>query len=228
MRKTVTGVSLAAFLALGAVACGSSSSSSGNNGALDPSGGSSATPSATASASPAASASASASTTAADGVQSFPFPTDVKVVFQTPLPASGPKRGAMIGYENYVDSVYYASQTQGKNTAYLKYVSGNVLTGSNRLINDFKSNDVTLHGTVYYYDMSVTQVFGSGGAVVQACVDSSGLHVLQSDGKVGGQVFSTPRYLEQSSAGKTKAGYWMIGHTVSTSANSGGSAEMCI
>jgi hypothetical protein len=225
MRKTVAGVSLAAFLALGAVACGSSSSSSGNNGVLAPSGKASATPSAT------ASAATSASTTAVAGLQSFPFPADVKVVFQTPLPASGPKRGAMIGYENYIDSVWYGIQTHGESKAYEKYVSGNVLVGANELISEYKSKHWTLQGTVYYYDMSVPQVFGSAGAVVQSCVDVSGFDILKSNGKTDGSVFSSEyaHYQEQSSAGKTKAGYWMISHTVSTSANSSsGSAGMCI
>lgn len=232
MRKTITGVSLAAFLALGAVGCGSGSSSSAASGVLDPSSGPSAAASATTSASPSTSPSTSpsASTAAVNGVQQFPFPSGVKIVFQTPLPASGLKRGAMIGYENYVESSWYAIQTHGRSTAYEKYGSGNVLTGAAALIDEFVSHHWTLHGTITYYDMSVPQSFGTAGAVVQACVDTTHFSVLGSNGKVAGSVFQSQwyHYQEQSSAGKTHAGYWTIVHTISTSSDKGGSAGMCV
>lgn len=226
MRKTVTGVSLAAFLALGAVACGSSSSASGDNGALNPSGGS-ATPTASASA-PTASPTA---TTATTGVQSFPFPADVKIVFQTPLPASGPQRAAMIGYENYVDSLWEAVSTQGSVTTYRQYIGGNALTFADNLIAEFRTGDYKLSGKVVYFNISVPQVFYSDGAVVQSCVDASGLYMVNAKtGKVAGTVFdsSYQHYQEQAAAGKSAGGYWTVSHTENSPASGGGSAGVCI
>jgi hypothetical protein len=230
MRKTLSGASLAAFLALGAVACasgggnGGGGNGGGGSGALDPSGATSA--SAAGIAAPSAGAGAAAS-----GLRNFAFPAGVQVQFQTPLPASGTQRAAMIGYENYVDSLWYAVSSQGSDTEYQQYMGGNALAFANSLIAEFKSGDDKLSGTVVYFDISVPQVFYGAGAVVQSCVDASGLYMVNAKtGKTAGTVFdsSYQHYQEQAAAGKSTAGYWTVSHTENSPASSGSSAGVCV
>lgn len=225
MRRTLSGVALSALLALGAVGCAGSSGAggSGGNGVLDPSG----------AASPPSAAPATAATgpASASGVRAFHFPAGVQVQFQTPLPASGPQRAAMIGYENYVDSLWEAVSTRGSVTAYRQYIGGNALTFADNLIAEFRAGDYKLSGKVVYFNTSVPQVFYSDGAVVQSCVDASGLYMVSAKtGKVAGTVFDSAyqHYQEQAAAGKSAAGYWTISHTQNTPASRGGSAGVCI
>jgi hypothetical protein len=233
--KTLSGTSLAAFLMLGAVACGGSSAGGGDSGALDPSG---ATPGASAAggaASPVATTAGvggvGAGAGGAGGLRSFAFPAGVQVQFQTPLPASGPQRAAMIGYENYVDSLWYAVASRGSHTQYRQYMSGNALTFADSLIREFKTGDYKLSGTVVYFDISVPQVFYGDGAVVQSCVDASGLRMVNAaTGKTAGTVFNSSfqHYQEQAADGKSKAGHWTVSHTENLSASSGASAGVCV
>jgi hypothetical protein len=220
VRKTLGGVSLAAVLMLGAVACGSGGSGGGDGGALDPSGATSS-----------ANAASPAAATAASGLRSFAFPSGVQVQFQTPLPASGTQRAAMIGYENYVDSLWYAVSSRGSDTVYRQYMSGNALTFADSLISEFRDGGYKLSGTVVYFDISVPQVFYGASAVVQSCVDTSGLSMVNAKtGKTAGTVFdsSYQHYQEQAAAGKSAAGYWTVSHTENVPASSGASAGVCI
>jgi hypothetical protein len=237
VRKTLSGASLAAFLMLGAVACaGGGSSGGGDSGALDPSGATPAANAAGGAASPVAANAAgvpgvAAGTGAANGLRSFAFPAGVQVQFQTPLPASGPQRAAMIGYENYVDSLWYAVTSRGAHTQYRQYMNGNALTFANQLIHEFKTDDYRLGGTVVYFDISVPKVFYGDGAVVQSCVDASGLRMVSAKtGKTAGTVFdsSYQHYQEQAADGKSKSGSWTVSHTENFPASSGASAGVCV
>lgn len=227
MRNALTTVPLAVFLALGAVACSGSpgasgASGAGSNGALDPG---NATSPAGANPSPAA------VTRPAAGLRSFTFPPGVQVRFETPLPASGPRRAAVIGYENYVDSLWAAVSTHGANTAYEKYIGGNALTFARSLISEFRNGDYKLSGTVVYFAISVPQVFYGQSAVVRSCVDSSGLRMVSaSTGKTAGTVFdsSYQHYQERAATAKSAAGYWTVSHTENFPASGGGSAGACI
>ena len=168
---------------------------------------------------------------ATSGLRSFAFPAGVEVQFQTPLPASGTQRAAMIGYENYVDSLWYAVSSQGADTAYRQYMGGNALTFANSLISEFRTSDYKLSGTVVYFDISVPQVFYGAGAVVQSCVDASGLNIVNAKtGKTTGTVFdsSYQHYQEQAAAAKSTAGYWTVSHTENFPASGGDSAGDCI
>jgi hypothetical protein len=211
MRNTFTAISLAAFLALGAVACSGGGSSNSYNGSLTvspPDGpttpATAARPSTTAAAGPAA------------GLVRFAFPPSLKVEFRSALPASGPQRAAMIGYENYVDSGWYAVYTHGASKTVSQYVFGNALTDFHALVTEL--NGYRLSGTIVYSDISVPQVFNKAGAVVQACVDASGLYVANA--KTGHHLETVFRsdfehYQEQASAGKSAgASSWIVTHTV--------------
>jgi len=232
VRKTLSGASLAAFLMLGVVACaGGASSGGGDSGALDPSGATPAANAAGGTTAPVAATGAAAAGAGANGLRNFAFPAGVQVQFQTPLPASGPQRAAMIGYENYVDSLWYAVTSRGAHTAYRQYLGGNALTFADNLIHEFKTDDYKLGGTVVYFDISVPKVFYGDGAVVQSCVDASALHMVNAKtGKTAGTVFdsSYQHYQEQAADGKSKSGYWTVSHTENFPASSGASAGVCV
>lgn len=172
----------------------------------------------------------SSTSTPVAGVRDFAFPSDVKVVFRTPVPAAGPQRGAMIGYENYVDSMWYAVYTLGKSKVYQQYASGNALTFAKQIIAEFKAGGYALRGTVVYSAISVPNVFNTTGAVVQSCVDVSGLHMVNpSTGQPAGNILNSKfvHSQEQAAAGAKTNGTWWIVHTEFNPATSGGSAGMC-
>lgn len=235
MRSRFTGVWLAAFLALAATACGSSassgaghkssaSSSASGNGALASAG------KTTAPSSPAASAPATATVPA--GVRTFAFPASFQVEFRASLPASGPKRSAIIGYENYVYSMWYGIYTRGADTTYETYSGGNALSFTQSMIKDSQTGEksVTPSGKIIYYDVSVPLVY-STAATVQACVDASALNVVnvktgQNEGNMFGSKYD--HYQDQASVGKGFfGGPWAVSHTDSYAPSYGGSAKAC-
>lgn len=172
----------------------------------------------------------SSSPTAVAGLRDFTFPSDIQVKFQTTLPDSGPQRSAMIAYENYIDSMWYAVYTLGKNKTYKSYISGNALTFAKQIIGEFKAGHYALRGTVIYTDMSVPNVYSGSGAVVESCVNVSGLHMVdlgtgQSAGNILNSKYTNSQ--EQAAAGKKANGSWWIVHTDFYSAASGGTAGMC-
>jgi hypothetical protein len=228
VRKTLSGFPLAALLVFGAAACGSGGSSGGgDSGALDPSGATASAGAPVTAVSPVATAKGAA----VSMVPSFAFPAGVQVQFQTPLPASGPQRAAMIGYESYVDSLWDAVASRGSHTEYRQYLGGNALTFADKLIHEFKTGDYKLSGTVVYFDISVPKVFYGDGAVVQSCVDASALDMVNAKtGKTAGTVFdsSYQHYQEQAADGKSKSGYWTVSHTENFPASSGASAGVCV
>jgi hypothetical protein len=224
MRISGRAVALLALLALTTTACGgaasTSSSSAAANGVLP------SAPATTATASPASSASA-----VAPGLQSFTFPAGIDVEFQTPLPPSGAKRDAVIGYENYINSLWYAVSTHGTSTAYKQHVSGNALTFAQAIIKQFKQYNLHLSGKIVYYDISVPHVYFNAAAVVQACVNASGMDRVKQSGRSLGTIFGSgyDHYQEQVADGKQKSSpAWLVSHTQNVPATSGGSAGMCM
>ncbi|MGD0561410.1 MAG: hypothetical protein ABSA93_41380 [Streptosporangiaceae bacterium] len=173
---------------------------------------------------------AAAQSTAVAGLRSFAFPSTIQVQFQTPLPASGPQRAAVIGYENYIDSVWYAVYTHGADKTYTKYVFGNALDFAQAEINAFTSNGYQLKGTLVYYDTSVPQVYFGAGAEVESCVDASQMNVVnEHTGATVKPLFTGgyDNYQEQAAAGKADAGYWVVSHTDNYPSTSGGTAGVC-
>jgi hypothetical protein len=169
----------------------------------------------------------SASTAAVPGLQNFAFPSSIKIQFQTPMPASGPQRSAVIAYENYIDSMWHAVYTHGADTSYKKYVYGNALSFVQTEIRFFTTGNYQLRGTITYYDTTVPQVFSGAGAVVSTCVDASEMKIVKP-GTVG-TLFKSSffHYQEQTGTGKTHDGFWIVNHTVNTPATSGGTAGGC-
>jgi hypothetical protein len=171
----------------------------------------------------------SASVASVPGLQNFSFPSSITIRFQTPLPASGPQRSAVIAYENYIDSMWHAVYTHGADTSYQKYVFGNALSFVQQEIRFFTNGNDQLRGTITYYNTTVPQVFFRAGAVVSSCVDTSGLKFVNEQTGKSGILFpgSYLHYLEQAGTGKTRSGPWIVNHTDNSPAASGGAAGVC-
>ncbi|HZR49976.1 MAG TPA: hypothetical protein VFB06_10705 [Streptosporangiaceae bacterium] len=216
MDKRLAGVLAAAALAVSACSNGSTATSFVPGGGASTSGSVPTAPSST--------------PTAAAGLKAFTFPSSIKVEFQTPLPATEPERSAVIAYENYVDSMWYAVYTLGKNKAYQKYTSGNALSFAKQIIAEFKAGRYQLKGTVVYSDITVPNVFGTSGVVVSSCFNDSGLQMVNpGNGRPAGNIINS-KYThsqEQAAAGKQANGSWWIVHTDFYPAASGGSAGVC-
>lgn len=216
MDKRLAGVLVAAALAVSACSAGTSST------AFVPGGG--------AASSGSASAAPSSSPTSVAGLKDFTFPSSIQVEFQTQLPAIDPQRAAVIAYENYVDSMWYAAYTLGKNKAYQKYITGNALSFAKGIINEFKAGHYTLKGTVVYYNISVPDVYGNAGVVVESCFNASGLEMVNpGNGQPAGSIINSSytHSQEQAAAGKKSNGSWWIIHTDFYPAANGGSAGVC-
>jgi hypothetical protein len=222
MRKRLCGAlgATAAVLAISAVVLAVSACSSGATSNFVATGGASVSSAPVPSSTP----------THVAGLVSFPFPASVHVEFQTALPPSGAQQGAMIGYENYVDSMWYAVDTLGQSDTYKKYISGNALTFAKELIAEFKVGGYALRGTVVYYDTTVPSVYYGKGAVVESCVNVSGLQMVNpGTGQSAGNILNSKYDFsqEQASAGEQRDGAWWIVQTQFSPASSGGSAGMC-
>jgi hypothetical protein len=179
-----------------------------------------------------AGATQSASTPAAQvhvsGLASFTFPADVKVEFDTPLPSDPMQQAAVIGYENYIDSMWYAAATHGASKAYESYTYGNALTFVKNLAAEFRQDG--LQGTIEYSDIAVPNTYGKSGAVVTSCVNTSGFYRVNSAGKQLGTVFGAAKwdnYEEQVAAGKKANGKWAVNGTYNYPASDGGAAGEC-
>jgi hypothetical protein len=214
--KRLSGIIAVAGVALAITAC----SGGGTTGSFVPQGGGGTSP---------ATPATQATTTAVKGLQVFNFPQTVQIDFQSELPASGPKREAAIAYENYIDSMWYAAYTHGASKAYERYTSGNVLSFVRTVIHEVSKGD-TISGTIMYFDTSVPSVYYGNGALVESCVNASGLYLVNAKtGKNAGNVISTKydSYQEQAAAAKEPGGAWAIINTQNYRAASGGSAGMC-
>jgi len=183
-----------------------------------------------------ATAGARGAASAVPGLAGFTFPPGIMVKFQAELPASGPRQSAVIGYENYVRSMWYAVATRGSGTAYKQYILGNARAFTQSLVGEFSTNGWKLRGTIVYYKISVPSVYASGSAVVSACVDASGLYRVNAQtGDVVGSVFGTTydHYLEEASVGQEPGsatrpgGPWVVTHTGNIPSSSGGAARAC-
>lgn len=159
---------------------------------------------------------ASAAASAAPGSGGFHFPAGFAITFRAGHAGSAKRRAMIVGYENYVRSFWAAILTHGRDHAYRRYLAGNALTFARKQINYYRSNGQTVTGTARYSGIRVTNVYFGHGAVVQACVDVSGLsRVKTTTGKRVGTVYSRPylHYLEQVAEGELPGGGWYVLHT---------------
>jgi hypothetical protein len=99
-----------------------------------------------------------------------------------------------------------------------------------QIIHEFRAGGYALRGTVIYSSMSVPNVYNGGGAVVQSCVNLSGLHMVNPrTGQPAGNILNSKFTFsqEQAAAGQKADGSWWIVHTDFYPAASGGTAGMC-
>ena len=152
------------------------------------------------------------------GLEKFPLPASLQVVFDTPLPADQAQAAIMVADENYQLAFYYSLSTGGKDRSYTEYASAITQIGSESLaqftqqdIAHYATTHVSRRGTIRFFDAKVVQDKGSG-AEVEYCVDES-----QFD-SVNTQTGSTtplknPYYLEQDSLVRESDGSWLLTYT---------------
>ena len=152
------------------------------------------------------------------GLQKFPWPASLQVVFDTPLPADQAQAAIMVADENYQLAFYYSLSTGGKDRSYTRYANAIPQIGGESMaqftqqdIAHYAAEHVSRSGTIRFFDTKIVQDKGSG-AEVQYCVDQS-----QFD-SVNAQNGSTtplknPYYLEQDSLVRESDGSWLVTYT---------------
>jgi hypothetical protein len=165
MGKNRTAIVIISGMLITLTACATASSSPGSAGSFAPGGGAS-----VAAASPTA-----ASTTS--GVVHFPFPADVHIEFQTPLPADPQQAAAVVADDDYELAYLYAIYSDAKNMSVLKYVDRLVpatYTATVVAVDNQKSTAFT--GTERIYDTTVQPTAGEPTELtVSSCVNSVAL-----------------------------------------------------
>lgn len=149
------------------------------------------------------------------------LPAGFTISFQAAAAGSAKRQAVVAGYENYVRSFWLAIITHGRDRRYRQYLAGNALTFAEKEIAYFTSHRATVRGAARYFDIKVTNMYSGKAAVVQACVDVSGLsRVTAATGKRVGNVYPHRylHYLEQVAEGQLPAGDWYVLHTGNYSA----------
>lgn len=109
----------------------------------------------------------------------FPFPPDIHIEFQTPLP-SDPQQAAVVTTDrNFQLAFYYAQYTQGKDTRFNNYIAP-IATAVARVVQSnvapYAVDHKTIRGTLRFYDTTVQPVPGAPhNMTVTSCVDDSKL-----------------------------------------------------
>jgi hypothetical protein len=163
------------------------------------------------------------------GLATFNFPAGIRIMFEAPPSSLGAmQQGAVVGYENYVDSMWYAAATHGTSQAYKSYTYGNALTFVRNLAAEFTRYD--LQGTIVYADIAVPNTYGKSGAVVTSCVNTTDFFRVNPADKQATSVFGSAKwddYEEQVAAGKKPDGQWVVNGTYNYPASDGGAAGEC-
>ena len=144
---------------------------------------------------------------------SFRFPSDVSIDFSTPPPASAVQRAVIVGYQDYVLSLWAAVLTHGKNTTYLRHAGGNAAGFVRREAKRYTSQGMTVKGTISYRNTKITGVYFSTGADVLSCVDASEFHQVNAQtGATEGPALPArlTRYLENVAEGRNSDGTWSV------------------
>ena len=188
---------LAAGILAGAVACGS-----GNAAVFHPGG--SLSPAPVQTALPGA---------AGQHLGSFQFPSDVSIDFTAPAAASAVSRAVIVGYQDYVLSLWAAVLTHGKNTTYLRHANGNAAGFVRHEAARYASPGMTVKGTISYTGTKITGVYFGTGADVLSCVDASAFHQVNAQtGATKGPALPArlTRYLENVAEGRNSDGTWSV------------------
>jgi hypothetical protein len=171
-------------------------------------------------------ATAGTSRAASPALAAFPFPADLHVVFQTPLPADRRLAAAVLADEDYQLAYYYSLSTRGRDTSYARYASvlppaGLSPAGAAVAISlfAFTKHDIarqvarheTRTGTIRFFAASVAHDFGKS-VDFRYCVDESKLSYLNT--RTGRVTPSThPYYLEDDAIGQQAGTVWQVTYT---------------
>jgi hypothetical protein len=156
-------------------------------------------------------------TTAAQRYGGFRLPAGVSIDFTSPAPADPSRRAIVVGYLDYVLSMWAGVLSHGANTGYTNQAEGNALTFVTREVARYSSPVQTVRGTIRYSGTKVTNVYFGTGASVVSCVDAAAFHAVnaQTGARLGPALPGRPvRYLEAVSEGRRSDGAWFVNRSV--------------
>jgi hypothetical protein len=162
-------------------------------------------------------------TTAAQRYGGFRLPAGVSIDFTSPAPADPSRRAIVVGYQDYVLSMWAGVLSHGANTGYTNQAEGNALTFVTREVARYSSPAQTVRGTIRYSGTKVTNVYFGTGASVVSCVDAAAFHAVnaQTGARLGPALPGRPvRYLEAVSEGRRSDGTWFVNRSVTYPASS--------
>lgn len=162
-------------------------------------------------------------TTAARRYGGFRFPAGVSIDFTSPAPADPSRRAIVVGYQDYVLSMWAGVLSHGANTGYTNQAEGNALTLVTREVARYSSPAQTVRGTIRYSGTKVTNVYFGTGASVVSCVNAAAFHAVnaQTGARLGPALPGRPvRYLEAVSEGRRSDGTWFVNRSVTHPASS--------
>jgi hypothetical protein len=175
MRKGHIGVALACCALIGVTACGSGKASVGT---FVPKGSQAA----------GAGSSADAAASSVPPLARFPFPSDVHIEFQTPLPSDPQQAAAVRTDENFQLAYYYAVYSNGKDMSVLSYVSSSAPSVQTATTASVERNRAeSFKGTTRFYQTAVAVPQGAPtNLTVTSCVNDA--QMLSTDRKTGAVV----------------------------------------
>lgn len=162
MRKGYAGAALTCAALFGVAACGSG----GHPGTFVPQG-----------SGPPTSQSNANATATVPGLVHFPFPSSVRIEFQTPPSGDTQEESVVITDEDFQLAYYYSLYSEGGNQHFAPYIaSPSVLTSVQANVAQNFANHERIRGTLRIFNTSVTQVAGaSNDLAVTFCGDNSKL-----------------------------------------------------
>lgn len=217
MGKQRIAIAIISGMLITLTACATASSSPGSAGTFNPGGGGSA-------AAPSPTAVATTS-----GLAHFPFPADVHIEFQTPLPSDPQQAAAVVADENYWTADLYAFISDAKDMSVIKYIDRRatyLLTNTYRAVDNGTSD--TYVGTERFYDTTV-QVDANDSAEldVTSCVSGAAMQAVnRSTGQVvPGQNTPQKNYYQVADTLAQAGGTWKLVESSCTFYPSGGAKE---
>jgi predicted small lipoprotein YifL len=161
----------------------------------------------------------------------FPFPPDVHVEFQSPVPADPQQAAVVTTDRDFQLAFYYAQYSQGKDQRFNGYIAP-IATALARVVQSnvapYAVDHKSIRGTLRIYDTTVTPVPGAPqNLTVTNCVDDSQLPDI--DTRTGKPIPdpSAPSYTLESDAFKPMGGgKWGL-IAISTSVYPQGNSKEC-
>lgn len=124
----------------------------------------------------------------------FPFPADIHIEFQSPLPADPRKSAVLATDRNFQLAFYYAQYTQGKDTRFNDYIAPiakAVAMSVQSNVAPYIVDHKTIRGTLRFYHTTVTPVAGAPqNMTVTNCVDDSRLPDINA--RTGRRIVGSP------------------------------------